>query len=194
MTAIGDPGPEDPSGQGETRRIDESSGELPAPVMGGDDAVLERLCTRYLPRLRRWAMDRSPRWPRDRLATDDLVQETLLQTIHRLDAFEPRGEGALQVYVRQALLNRIRDEIRRIEPQAPPPSPLDETIGREAVARYETALGRLGDEDREAIIARVELRFSYEEIAGALGQPSSDAARKAVSRALLRLAEEMSRA
>jgi hypothetical protein len=27
--------------------------------------------------------------------------------------FEPRGVGALQAYLRQAVLNRIRDELRR---------------------------------------------------------------------------------
>jgi DNA-directed RNA polymerase specialized sigma24 family protein len=35
---------------------------------------------------------------------------------------------------------------------------------------------------------------TYEQVAQALGKPSADAARMAVSRALLRLAQEMSRA
>ncbi len=72
-------------------------------------------------------------------------------------------------------------------------SPLDAAIGQEAVDRYETALQRLNDEEREAIIARVELGMSFEEVAAALEKPSADAARKAVSRALLRLATEMRR-
>ena len=46
-------------------------------------------------------------------------------------------------------------------------------------------------EDREAIIARVELGLSYEEMAEALNKPTPDAARKAAQRALVRLAEEM---
>jgi RNA polymerase sigma-70 factor (ECF subfamily) len=70
-------------------------------------------------------------------------------------------------------------------------SPLEEAIGREAVDRYERALTRLRSEEREAIIARVEMGYSYEELAEALGKPSSDAARKAAERALVRLAEEM---
>ena len=45
--------------------------------------------------------------------------------------------------------------------------------------------------DREAIIGRVELGLSYQELAEALGKPSAEAARKAAERALLRLAEEM---
>ena len=55
------------------------------------------------------------------------------------------------------------------------------------------ALGRLRPEDREAIVARVEMDFSYEEVAQALGKPSAGAARVAISRALVRLAEEMNR-
>jgi DNA-directed RNA polymerase specialized sigma24 family protein len=56
------------------------------------------------------------------------------------------------------------------------------------------ALGRLTPEHREAIIARVELGYTYEELAQALGKPSAEAARKTARRALLRLAEEMNRA
>ena len=42
-------------------------------------------------------------------------------------------------------------------------------------------------------MARVEMDGTYQDVARALGKPSPDAARMAVSRALLRLAEEMSR-
>ncbi|PYQ57371.1 MAG: hypothetical protein DMF53_22880 [Acidobacteria bacterium] len=49
----------------------------------------------------------------------------------------------------------------------------------------------LKPEDREVILARLELGLSYQQIAQSLGRPSADAARVAVSRALLRLAREM---
>ncbi len=71
------------------------------------------------------------------------------------------------------------------------PSPLEQAIGRQALERYEQALARLRPEEREAIIARVELGLSYEEMAEALQKPTADAARKAAQRALLRLAAEM---
>ena len=70
-------------------------------------------------------------------------------------------------------------------------SPLEAAIGSETVERYEAALRRLSSEQREAIVARVEMDCSYQEVAQALGKPSPDAARMAVSRALLRLAQEM---
>jgi len=51
----------------------------------------------------------------------------------------------------------------------------------------------LKPEEREAIIARIELGYSYEELAAALNKPTADAARKTAQRALVRLAEEMKR-
>lgn len=132
------------------------------------------------------------------------MQETLAQTLRRIDMFEPRHEGALQAYLRQALVNRIRDEVRRLNRYpAPAPlaesdrfadpaaSPLEEAIGTEALERYEAAMGRLKPEERELIIARVEMQQSYQQIAATHGKASPDAARMAVTRALVRLAEEM---
>lgn len=125
-----------------------------------------------------------------------------MQTLGRLDAFEPRHEGALQAYLRQAVINRVRDEVRRVgrRPTAAPldedlmdrgVSPLDEAIGQQAADRYEAALQQLRPEERELIVARVEMGQGYEQIAAEQGKPSADAARMAVARALVRLAEEM---
>ena len=59
--------------------------------------------------------------------------------------------------------------------------PLDEAIGEEATQRYEAALAELRDEEREAIVARIELQCSYDEMAVMLGKPSPNAARVACS-------------
>jgi hypothetical protein len=45
------------------------------------------------------------------------------------------------------------------------PSPLEEAIGQEALERYEAAMTRLRPDDREAIIARIELGLPYPEVA-----------------------------
>ncbi len=180
----------------------ESSVELLELARRGDRGALDRLCARYLPRLRRWASGRLPNRARGLLDTDDLVQDTVLRTLDRIDDFQNRGEGALQAYMRQAVLNRIRDEVRRATRAPGPdeiwhsdhdrtPSPLDETIGREMVGRYESALARLGEVEREAVIARIEMGCSYGHIAVALSKSSADAARMTVSRALVKLAREM---
>lgn len=183
------------------RPIDETI-QLLERARGGDDAALDALFARYLGPLRRWARGRLPRYARDMADTQDLVQETLLQTFRNIEGFEAGRRGALQAYLRQALMNRIRDELRRfnrrgasgvLDSQEPDgaASPLDEAIGRQAAERYERALARLRPEEREAVIARVELGMSYDEMAAALGKPSSEAARKAVQRAIVRLATEM---
>jgi len=180
----------------------EETAELLRRAKAGDRGALDVLCDRYRPRLVRWAAGRIPRSIRTTLDTDDLVQEALTQTLTHLDTFEPRHAGAFGAYVRQALRNRIRDEIRRarvrpgqvdltVDPADPEPSPLDVAVGREAHHRYEEALDRLDEDQRKAIVLRLEMRYTYQEIAAALGKPTPDAARMVINRALVRLAREM---
>ena len=190
------------SSAGGTRDLSLSSLTLLELAQAGDRAALELLIARYRPRLERWASGRLPQWARDIADTQDLVQETLFQTFKRIEHFEARGEGALQAYLRQAILNRIREEFRRAkrkplktdldsQEEDAGGSPLEEAIGREAVQRYEQALARLRPQDRELIIARVELGYTNQEIATVLNKPSPNAARMALERAIVRLAREM---
>jgi RNA polymerase sigma-70 factor, ECF subfamily len=180
----------------------ESTHELLSLVRQGDRDALERLFARCLPPLRRWARGRLPAAARGALDTQDLVQDTVLNSLRRLDRFDSRHEGALQAYLRQAVLNRIRDEARRFTRrpaaaeltdsyQSDAASPLDIAIGREGVARYEAALQQLRPGDREAIIGRLELQYDYQELAVILGKPNANAARVAVTRALARLMEHL---
>jgi RNA polymerase sigma-70 factor (ECF subfamily) len=182
----------------------ESTFQLLERAHTGDDRALEVLFARYLKPLERWASGRLPRWARNAADTHDLVQDTLLNAFRKIGNFEPQREGAFQAYLRQAVMNRIRDELRRTrtrpatatfdEDEHPHVgSPLEEAIGVQTFERYEAALQRLTGEEREAIVARVELGHTYEEMATLLGKPSADAARMAVTRALVRLAEEMKR-
>jgi RNA polymerase sigma-70 factor (ECF subfamily) len=168
----------------------------------GDRAALEALMARYLPRLRAWASGRLPMRARSMFDTADLVQETLLRTIERLDRIEVRGPGGFQAYVRSAVLNRIRDEIRRASrwsgPEgvdenlpSPEPSPLEMAMGAELVARFERALADLSEEEQRLIHLRIELDYDYDEIAAMTDRPSRDAVRMAVKRALRRLAQGM---
>jgi RNA polymerase sigma factor (sigma-70 family) len=168
----------------------------------GDREALESLIARYLPRLQRWASGRLPRWARDMAETQDLVQEALFQTFKRIERFEPRGEGALHAYLRQAILNRIREELRRAKrrparseldsaAEDDARSPLAAAIGQEAIDRYERALAQLRPDDRELVVARIELGYTNREIAELLDKPTPNAARMATERAVVRLAKEM---
>ncbi len=183
----------------------ETSFELVQRAQSGDSAALERLLERYRPRLQRWASGRLPRYAREMTDTDDLVQEALIGTFKNFRAFEHRGEWALQAYMRQAVTNRIRDELRRFQARpkrdeveedlpADQASPLEAAVGRQIFDRYEAALSTLGEAEREGVIARLELGCSYEEIALLLDKPSADAARMTVARALAKLAGLMSEA
>ena len=179
-----------------------SSFDLVLRANAGDRDALEALFARYTPRLQRWAHGRIPPAARGALQTHDLVQDTLIRVVERLPSFQPRHEGAFQGYVRTALWNRIRDVARQYQRAgAPDPldpeiagqedSPLDLAIGHETLDRYEAALDRLRPEDKELIIARIEMGLPHAEIAVMFDKPSVAAVHMAVSRALVKLAEEM---
>jgi RNA polymerase sigma factor (sigma-70 family) len=182
----------------------ESSFELLEQAKSGDPDALDRLLRRYLMPLRRWASGRLPRSARDISDTQDVVQEAIVHTLKHLQDFQPTRDGALHAYLRTAVMNRIRDELRRAR-RRPAPKELDENmaaaggsplataISQEAFDRYEAALGQLREEEREIVIARVDFGLAYEEIAIALGRPSADAARVAVRRSLLKIADIMKR-
>ena len=86
--------------------------ELLQRAKSGDSAALDEILSRYLPRLQRWASGRLPLRARSLFDTADLVQETLMRAVTGLDRIEVRGPGGFQAYVRQAVLNRMRDQIR----------------------------------------------------------------------------------
>jgi RNA polymerase sigma-70 factor (ECF subfamily) len=176
--------------------------ELLHRAKDGDRDALDVLIARYLPRLECWASGRLPPYARALVDTVDLVQESLLRVMQGLERVEVRGPGGFQAYVRQAVLNRIRDEIRwarrRPGPDGvdialadPGSSPLEDAIGANVLDRYERALDQLPDDARQLLHLRIELDFDYDEIAAMTERPSHDAARMAVRRALTALAEVM---
>ena len=194
-----DPGPAGVDGDA---LAPETTIELLNLAKTGNAEALDRLMARCIPPLRRWAHGRLPQAARGMLDTADLVQDTVLKAMRRIEAFEPRHQGALQAYLRQAVMNRIRDVMRRharhpkntalsesLRDEAT--SPLEAAMGAENVARYEAALARLRPDDREAIICRLEMQYPYADLAVMLGKPTANAARVAVTRALKRLAAEL---
>jgi RNA polymerase sigma-70 factor (ECF subfamily) len=183
---------------------DEPTLELVVRARGGDRGAMEALLERCLPPLKRWAHGRLPAAARGNLDTGDLVQEAALHVLGNLDTFEPRHVGAMQAYLRQSVINRIRDEVRRFGRRPPPlelpedhpsdrTSPLEAAIQAEAYQRYRDALTRLGARDREMIVARIEVQWSLAEITHRFGLRTVDAARMAVSRAVKRLTQDLAR-
>ena len=142
---------------------DEPTIELVVRARSGDRHAVEALLQRSVPQLKRWAHGKLPPAARNNLDTGDLVQETVLHVLRRLDTFQPRHVGAMQAYLRQSVLNRIRDEVRRIArhptaidlPDDMPsdePSPEEQAVKAEAVAKYCEALTTLNARDRQLVV------------------------------------------
>ena len=207
MTSRPEQGDDSPAGDANERRVDvllsdEPTIELVVKARGGNREAVEALLQRCLPQLKRWAHGRLPPAARGSLDTGDLVQETVLHVLRRLDTFEPRHVGAMQGYLRMSVINRIRDEVRKIGRQPPPSelpedllsdatSPLEAAVQSEAYERYRQALTEMSPRDREMIVARIEVQWSLAEIAQRFGIRTTDAARMAVSRALRKLTDRL---
>jgi RNA polymerase sigma-70 factor (ECF subfamily) len=181
----------------------DSSVDLLVKAQSGDETALNQLLERYLPRLRRWASGRLPFGLRTMLDTGDLIQDAIVSALPHLRKLEIRSESAFLFYLQRAVKNRIIDLHKRsrrrpvrekipVDAAAAGLSPQEEAIGAEALERYERALASLKSEERQALVLRVELGLDYQEIATELAKPSPDAARMAVTRAMVRLAEKMS--
>jgi RNA polymerase sigma-70 factor (ECF subfamily) len=134
--------------------------------------------------------------------TRDVLQDAALGVWNRMEQLDFRNQGDLDAYVRQAVINRIRDQARRGNARPPVlpldpdiagtiiddcPSALDHALDAEATARYQRAFAALDVGDREAIIARTEMGYSFDQIAQLTNRPSAAAARMAVNRAVERL-------
>jgi RNA polymerase sigma factor (sigma-70 family) len=183
----------------------DSSVDLLLKAQSGDEAALNRLLARYLPRLQRWASGRLPWALRTMRDTGDIVQDAVIHALPHLQTLEIRSERALQFYLQRAVKNSIIDLYKRGRarperkgelPESVPgigPSPEHAAIVAEGIERYECALGSLKKAEQQLLILRLEGEFTYEQIATELGKRSADAARMAVTRALVRLADKMGR-
>ncbi len=180
----------------------ESTATLLGRVRAGDDDAREQLALRYLALLTRWAHGRVPPRARGLADTDDLVQTTLVRALNGVQHFEPRREGAFLAYLRTILLNQLRRAVQRVDAgpslQSLPeglegarPSPLEEAIGAEAMESYEAVLASLTEDQRQAVVLRIELGLTFQQVAEATESPSADAARMLVARGLARLSEAM---
>ena len=93
-----------------------------------------------------------------------------------------------------------RDEVRRVRAhrredlsesrEDPGPSPLERTVSRDVLDRYENALEHLDPESQQAVLLRIEFEYTYPQIAEALGK-SPDAVRIMFGRAMVRMARHM---
>ncbi len=185
---------------GEPRAIDSSAERLLESIHHGSRTTLDALFGRYRSWLRGWARGRLPMWVRGAIDTSDLVQDALHRTFERIERFKPKHANALRVYLRRAVENQIRDELRRAVRRRASIAP-DEAVrfsddaapqygqfvDDETWRRYLDGLKRLTPRDRRLIVGHAELEYSYEQLALIEDMPSPDAARMALRRAMIRL-------
>lgn len=184
-----------------------NTGDLLSRVRGGDEGARDELFRRYRLPLERFLHGRLPAAARGVLDTQDATQEVCIKVFRSLGRFDHRGIGSFWAYLRQAAMNWVRDlaktpgklrqasslpEETRSQPAGSARSPLAEALTAENLAAFEAAVLTLDEKPRNALLMRIELDLDYRVIAEDCGYPSPDAARMAVTRALERVATEMS--
>jgi len=186
--------------------------ELLERIRNGDADARERLLVRYQPRIfqivRMLIGDRMRR----RVESADLVQETLLEAVQRLDGFEPKGPGSLLAWFkklarsavcaeadRAAARKRIPDRAPQaaaggkadddtgIEPVGDATGPLRRAERDEESEHLEQCIAALPESDRDLILLRNYAEQSWAEVAAETGHASANAARVAYAAAKARL-------
>jgi RNA polymerase sigma-70 factor (ECF subfamily) len=181
----------------------DSTADLVFKARSGDRSAENEIVRRNLPELTQYARGRLPGAARSGSDTEDLVQDTMIQALKRLQTFDPSRRGGFQAYLRTSLRHRVCDEVRRSirTPQTAPmqdtpdrgPTPHDVIAARETVASYRRALATLRPNYRALVQAYIERDWTHEQIARMFGKPSVNAARVALGRAINRLLAAMAR-
>jgi RNA polymerase sigma-70 factor (ECF subfamily) len=127
---------------------------------------------------------------------------TLLRALKNIDEFDARHTGSFLAYLRQILLNQVRDELRRQQrrpggaeldtelPDLETPPLVEQMLGHERVRAYERALAQLPKRQQELIVMRMEFGMSYPEISAEVDS-TPDAVRVMVARAIVLLSREL---
>ena len=172
--------------------------ELIRKIRAGSTASREALFRRFLPLLRKWAHGRLPASARDLNDTDDLIQVTLLRALNNIGQMRLQHPGSFFFYLKQTILNAIRDDVRRqrrryasatLIPEDTQNSDItSQDLGTKYadMAAYDYALKKLPRRQQRLLIMRLEFGLSYDEIATECGC-SPDAARMMVTRAVTHL-------
>jgi RNA polymerase sigma-70 factor (ECF subfamily) len=179
-------------------------------VGAGEARALDRLLRRHRRELRAFVeVHLDPRL-RARVDPSDVVQDTQLEAVRRMDDYLRRRPMPFRLWIRKQAFERMlrlrRDHLERgrrsvkrevawpdrssILVARPllkaPPSPGEELAARELAERVAEAVGQLAESDREILLMRHAEELPYEEIACLLDVEPA-AARKRYGRAMIRL-------
>lgn len=165
----------------------------------GDATASNALLQVFRPLLLKWAHGRVPQKARDYLDTHDVVQDTLVLALKNQQQVKADNPGAFFCYLRQIFLNQIKQELRKNKPfqvalttQFSNHEKLAYEKDMNTLMAYDQALERLSEEQKQAVVMRLEFGLSHQEIADVMNKNSPDAARVYIARAVAKLAEQMS--
>lgn len=134
----------------------------------GDEAAFRALYDRHTPRLLRFALQVTGGAGRG--LAEDVVQETWIRAVERLDAFERRSR--LATWLHGIALNVAREAIRRAADEGCDPVEIADparSVDPEGRIDLERALGRM-PEGRRAVLVLHDLQgYTHAEIAETLG-------------------------
>ena len=88
---------------------------LVGAAQDGDRSAMERLFTRYLPRVRQIVALRMGRRLGRFMETDDIAQEALLKAFNGLDRFEHKSEGSFRNWLARCVECEIKDQVRKVD-------------------------------------------------------------------------------
>jgi len=198
-----------------SRPLDPPTLALLVRARAGDRDAAAELCERYAPRVRGLAALRLGSTLVDLSDCEDIVQETLLTALRRIESFRPGSEGRFVAWLASIVESRIQDARRNGRAQKrgggavhrradlgvttlsslggadPARSPSEIAAGAELDGHLERALLGLGSPLREVVYHRLVLDLEHDEIAAELGLASADSSRALFHKALARLRERL---
>jgi RNA polymerase sigma factor (sigma-70 family) len=174
----------------------------------GDRDAQDDLFRRHLPGLLAWVRLKSPDFLKDRESSLDVVQSVFRDVLGDLDGFEYRGPNSFRNWLLTYADNKLRNRVQfhqaaRRAPYREVDASLSDLYGsicspsramaaKEQVAEFERAFVQLSTAEQQIILlSRIE-ELTHAQIAERLGTTEA-ASKKALSRAMIRLAVRMAR-
>lgn len=201
------------------KSLDDSSAAIDRSIVSARDgsfAALGKLLDYYREYLLRVAREQLQSELAPKCSPSDIVQETFLQAASAFPQFKGTSDDELRGWLRQILVNNLRDAARfysaqrrdhsleispvrdvansgvAVEPPSLQPSPSEACRMTESEIALRTALGRLSDAEQQVIELRNMRGLSFVEMGTQL-EKTAEAARKQWARAVDRLTRELAR-
>jgi RNA polymerase sigma factor (sigma-70 family) len=183
---------------------------LVAAARRGDRSALERFVESCYERVERVVTGRLGPRLRERVDVGDVVQETIIAALRKLDDLEVRTEAQLIAWLASLAERTIADradyhhagkrdsareeplhDSERVSLVDDTEGPLETAMRDEQRALLNRCIAELPEEYRQLILLRDFAGDSWESIAASVGRPSADSAREMYLRARLNLLERL---